>query len=327
MSRFIEVFEAYRSDLSMQHFLKMLETIRGELDAETAYSDIHFPYFIQKTAPVSGQPSIMSYDCSYEARSSAAGHSFIAGVTVPVQTVCPCSKAISAHGAHNQRGLVTLKVKLGPFFWFEDMIALVEDSASSDLYTLLKREDEKYVTERSYERPRFVEDVVRGSIFEGGSPGEIPQVLRRGGELREHPQSFSLCVCRKDLKGVRMSDNYPVEQKDLGEKGTKGRHGRGGRASACSASTRSSAFPCSAGRSRPASSRWARVGLFRQDEDRQGVGYPAHRCRRGWIDDPLHARVRPLDPEPGRNRPGHLRRRELGRLPQRAQEERLTDIP
>ncbi len=175
MSRFIEVFEAYRSDLSMQHFLKMLETIRGELDAETAYSDIHFPYFIQKTAPVSGQPSIMSYDCSYEGRSSAAGHSFIAGVTVPVQTVCPCSKAISAHGAHNQRGIVTLKVKLGPFIWFEDMIALVEDSASSDLYTLLKREDEKYVTERSYERPRFVEDVVREVYLKVEALGKFPK--------------------------------------------------------------------------------------------------------------------------------------------------------
>lgn len=175
MSRFIEVFEAYRSDLSMQHFLKMLETIRGELDAETAYSDIHFPYFIQKTAPVSGQASIMSYDCSYEARSSAAEHSFVAGVTVPVQTVCPCSKAISAHGAHNQRGLVTLKVKLGPFFWFEDMIALVEDSASSDLYTLLKREDEKFVTERSYERPRFVEDVVREVYLRVEALGKFPK--------------------------------------------------------------------------------------------------------------------------------------------------------
>jgi len=175
MSRFIEVFEAYRSDLSMQHFLKMLETIRGELDAETAYSDIHFPYFIQKTAPVSGQASMMSYECSYEAWSSAAGHSFVAGVTVPVQTVCPCSKAIAAHGAHNQRGLVTLKVKLGPFFWFEDMIALVEDSASSDLYTLLKRDDEKFVTERSYERPRFVEDVVREVYLKVEALGKFPK--------------------------------------------------------------------------------------------------------------------------------------------------------
>ncbi len=161
MSRFIEVFEESRSDLSMPSFIAMLQKIRHELEAETAYSDIHFPYFIQKKAPVSGQNSIMSYDCSYEGKVSKAGHSFIVGVTVPVQTVCPCSKAISNQGAHNQRGLVTLKVALGPFFWIEDLVAIVEDSASSDLYTLLKREDEKYITERSYDRPRFVEDLVR----------------------------------------------------------------------------------------------------------------------------------------------------------------------
>ncbi len=161
MSRFIEVFEEFRSDLSMQGFLGMLQKIRTELEAETAYSELHFPYFIKKAAPVSGQTSIMSYDCSYEGKVSKEGHSFVVGVTVPVQTVCPCSKAISSQGAHNQRGLVTLKVSLGPFFWIEDMVAMVEDSASSDLYTLLKREDEKFVTERSYSRPRFVEDLVR----------------------------------------------------------------------------------------------------------------------------------------------------------------------
>jgi len=175
MSRFIEVFEEFRSDLSMPNFLGMLQKIRAELEAETAYSDIHFPYFIQKAAPVSGQTSIMSYDCSYEGKVSAAGHSFIAGVTVPVQTVCPCSKAISSQGAHNQRGLVTLKVALGPFFWFEDMISIVEDSASSDLYTLLKREDEKYVTERSYDRPRFVEDLVREVYLKVDRLGKFPK--------------------------------------------------------------------------------------------------------------------------------------------------------
>jgi len=161
MSRFIEVFEEYRQDLSMPNVLKMLKKIRHELKAKTAYTDIHFPYFINKAAPVSGQMAMMSYDCLYEASSSEEGHRFIAGVTVPVQTVCPCSKAISDGGAHNQRGLVTLQVSLGPFFWFEDLIRIVEDSGSSELYTLLKREDEKYVTEKAYRQPRFVEDVVR----------------------------------------------------------------------------------------------------------------------------------------------------------------------
>ncbi len=161
MSRFIEVFEEYRSDISLPRILAMLGKIRQELEAETAYCDLHFPYFIEKKAPVSGQKSIMSYDCSYEAKAWEGGHSLLVGAAVPVQTVCPCSKAISERGAHNQRGIVTLKVASGPFFWFEDMISIVEDSASTDLYTLLKREDEKYVTEKAYERPRFVEDLVR----------------------------------------------------------------------------------------------------------------------------------------------------------------------
>ena len=174
MSRFIEVFEEYRQDISVQRIIAMLQKVRTGLKAETAYCDLRFPYFIEKTAPVSGQKSIMSYDCSYEAKVFEGGHALIVGVSVPVQTVCPCSKAISAHGAHNQRGIVTLKVVLGPFFWLEDMVAIVEDSASTDLYTLLKRDDEKFVTERAYERPRFVEDLVREVYLRVEKLGKFP---------------------------------------------------------------------------------------------------------------------------------------------------------
>jgi len=117
MSRFIEVFEDYRHDLSMPNVVRMLKKIRTELEAQTAYTDIRFPYFIRKIAPISGQTSIMSYDCFYEASSSEKGHRFIVGVTVPVQTVCPCSKAISDCGAHNQRGFVTLHGFIGAVFW------------------------------------------------------------------------------------------------------------------------------------------------------------------------------------------------------------------
>jgi len=161
MSRFIEVFNAHREHLSMQGFLGMLAEIRKALEARTAYADIHFPYFIEKVAPVSGQRSWSAYDCSYIGKVWDDGKEFDVSVSVPVQTVCPCSKAISAYGAHNQRGMVTLTVALGPFFWIEDLVALVEESASSPVFTLVKREDEKYLTERAYENPRFVEDVVR----------------------------------------------------------------------------------------------------------------------------------------------------------------------
>jgi GTP cyclohydrolase I len=122
-----------------------------------------FPYFIEKKAPVSGLPGIMSYRCCYRGKvSNAKGKNyFTVAISVPVTTLCPCSKAISERGAHNQRGIVTVELELGPFFWIEDIIDLVEKAASSPVYSLLKREDEKFITELAYDNPRFVEDLVR----------------------------------------------------------------------------------------------------------------------------------------------------------------------
>ncbi len=175
MSRFIEVFESHRLDLSMPRFLEMLGELRTNLKAETAYAELRFPYFIEKTAPISGQSSMMSYDCKYIGKVGPSGHEFDVAVSVPVQTVCPCSKAISNYGAHNQRGVVTLTLALGPFFWIEDMVAIVEASASSGLYTLLKREDEKFVTEKAYDSPRFVEDLVREIYRAVDALGKFPR--------------------------------------------------------------------------------------------------------------------------------------------------------
>jgi len=177
MSRFIEVFDAHRGDLSMPAFLKMLDEVRASLEAETAYADIHFPYFIEKKAPVSGQSAFMSYDCAYSGRVGPAKgeREFEVSVSVPVQTVCPCSKAISDRGAHNQRGIVTLTVTQGPFCWIEDLVELVEASGSSGVYTLLKREDEKYVTEHAFDNPRFVEDVVREVYTAVEALGRFPR--------------------------------------------------------------------------------------------------------------------------------------------------------
>jgi GTP cyclohydrolase IB len=174
MSRFIEVFESYRSDLTMPRFLTMLEEIRTSLDARRAYADLHFPYFIEKKAPVSGQSAVMAYDCGYMGKVWEGGSEYDVSVSVPVQTVCPCSKAISEYGAHNQRGVVTLTVALGPFFWIEDLVALVEGSASSGVYTLLKREDEKFVTEKAFDNPRFVEDLVREVYLKVEALGKFP---------------------------------------------------------------------------------------------------------------------------------------------------------
>jgi GTP cyclohydrolase I len=161
MSRFIEIFHRYRDDLSMPRFLDMLRQIRGELAASSAFGSMLFPYFIEKKAPVSGLASIMSYECRYSGWVRDGASRFTVSVAAPVTTVCPCSKAISDRGAHNQRGRVRLEVELGPFFWIEDLISLIEKAASGPVYSLLKREDEKFVTEHAYDNPKFVEDVVR----------------------------------------------------------------------------------------------------------------------------------------------------------------------
>lgn len=161
MSRFIEVFHKYHADISMQHFLDMLDEIREKLHAEKAFGTITFPYFIEKKAPISGASGIMEYVCSYEGEVSESERKFFVTIEVPVTTLCPCSKAISEYGAHNQRGKVRVKLLYSDFFWIEDVIQMIENCASSPLYSVLKRQDEKAVTEHAYENPRFVEDVVR----------------------------------------------------------------------------------------------------------------------------------------------------------------------
>jgi GTP cyclohydrolase I len=178
MSRFVEIFHRHRDDLSMPRFLEMLEKIAASLEAESAWGTVEFPYFLEKKAPVSRIPGMMSYRCRYQGRVSRAGaqftRPFVVSVSVPVTTVCPCSKAISDRGAHNQRGIVTAELELGPFFWIEDIIELVERAASSPVYSILKREDEKAITETAYDNPRFVEDLVRDVYSDIKALGSFP---------------------------------------------------------------------------------------------------------------------------------------------------------
>jgi GTP cyclohydrolase I len=167
MSRFIETFHKYYQHLSHRNFLAMLEEIREKLDAERSFGVLRFPFFMEKKAPVSGQPGMMSYECTYEGSvsrtsdGSSSDNEFFVSVAIPVTTLCPCSKAISERNAHNQRGIVRIKIKYTTFFWIEDIIAIAENCASSPVYSVLKRKDEKFVTEQAYDNPRFVEDVVR----------------------------------------------------------------------------------------------------------------------------------------------------------------------
>ena len=204
MSRFLEVLNEYRGEISIVNFPDILRKIKKVLNAGSASVEIEFPYFIEKTAPVSGKKSLMEYICFYNGtikdkkvtaqkqekvpremnakkgselteRGSdfksdplSSGTTFsddesviIVGVKVPINTLCPCSKEISKYGAHNQRGVVSVSLEFSKLIWFEDIIEEVESCASSPIYSLLKREDERFLTEHAYENPMFVEDVAR----------------------------------------------------------------------------------------------------------------------------------------------------------------------
>lgn len=161
MSRFIEVLSHHRDSISPQSIPTILSDIKSRLNAASAHLELTFPFFIEKKAPVSGAVSLMEYTCSLCGQQDDQGSDLTVGVIVPITTLCPCSKEISQFGAHNQRGLVNVVVRYNKFFWIEDLIRLVETSCSSEVFSLLKRADEKFVTEAAYENPMFVEDVVR----------------------------------------------------------------------------------------------------------------------------------------------------------------------
>lgn len=161
MSRFIEVLCGVRGELSLKNLPGVLADIQRRLGAERAQLDVRFPYFMARQAPVSGATSLMSYEAAFHATRDGERFAFVLEVGVPVTTLCPCSKAVSERGAHNQRGVVTVELQSDEFVWIEDVVEAVEACASSPLFALLKREDEKYVTERAYDNPVFVEDLVR----------------------------------------------------------------------------------------------------------------------------------------------------------------------
>ena len=174
MSRFVEILNDYRGEVNIRTFRQILEQMRERLDAESAHIEIDFPYFIEKIAPVTKAKSLMEYRCCFFGESNGNCNDFLVGITVPVTTVCPCSKEISSMGAHNQRSIVKLKLRFKKFFWIEDVIKLVEESGSGEVYSLLKRPDEKYVTEKAFEKPMFVEDVVRAVAEKLNSHDNFP---------------------------------------------------------------------------------------------------------------------------------------------------------
>ena len=161
MSRFIEVLAAHGPVIHVENIRDILEQTASRLQSSCAHLDIEFPFFLEKRAPATGSPGLMDYTVRFSATLQRRKLDFIVTAIVPVTTLCPCSTAISKSGAHNQRGQVSLSVRTRKPMWIEDMVRLAEESASSELYSLLKRPDEKFVTERAYANPVFVEDLVR----------------------------------------------------------------------------------------------------------------------------------------------------------------------
>jgi len=161
MSRFLEILNQYHGKIAVVEIADMLRKMQEYLDAETAHLEMSFPYFITKQAPISKAEAVMDYQCSFDASLSGKKFDLIYQVAAPVTMLCPCSKGISEYGAHNQRSTVTVSIRTKELIWFEEIIDIIEDNASSPVYALLKRADEKAVTENAYDNAAFAEDVVR----------------------------------------------------------------------------------------------------------------------------------------------------------------------
>lgn len=161
MSRFVEILNSHDEELSVQSFERMVRAMINKLETDSGDIEMSFPYFLRKMAPISRVQSLLDYEVTFIGEIRNGSYKFLMKVVVPVTSLCPCSKQVSAYGAHNQRSHMTLSIRANTIFWIEDLIRMAEDQASSELFSVLKRSDEKYVTEKAYDNPKFVEDVVR----------------------------------------------------------------------------------------------------------------------------------------------------------------------
>ena len=162
MSRFVEILHLFRAKVSLESLTNILEDMKKILGAKSSHIEITFPYFIEKKSPLTNSKGLMDYTCSIIGSSNGKKETdIILEVAVPITSVCPCSKEISEYGAHNQRGEVLVSTRFDKFIWIEEIVNLVEATASCDIFSVLKRQDEKFVTEKAYENPKFVEDIAR----------------------------------------------------------------------------------------------------------------------------------------------------------------------
>ena len=173
MSRFVEILNNHEREITVKSFRDMLSELTDRLDADSGHIEMSFPYFISKKAPISNVESLLDYHASLIGERKEGRNTIYIKVVVPVTSLCPCSKKISDYGAHNQRSHVTIKARIDSFMWIEELIDIAEKEASCELYGILKRPDEKYVTERAYENPKFVEDIVRDIAVRLHADGSI----------------------------------------------------------------------------------------------------------------------------------------------------------
>tara|TARA_B100000287_G_scaffold420454_1_gene459858 strand:+ start:580 stop:1464 length:885 start_codon:yes stop_codon:yes gene_type:complete len=161
MSRFVEVIDKQKKAISVENFEDLVKTTAKTLQSDTAFISLDFTYFKNKSAPVTGVKSLLDYKVNFSAESKNNRHNKFITVTVPVTSLCPCSKNISDYGAHNQRSNISATIRLKETIWIDEIIEILEKQASCQIYGLLKRPDEKYVTEEAYNNPKFVEDMIR----------------------------------------------------------------------------------------------------------------------------------------------------------------------
>jgi GTP cyclohydrolase I len=162
MSRFLEVLNEHGASIDSLRVKEICRVMRRRLHAEDAHIEMEFPYFIRKLAPVTQHPGLMDYQVRFRCHADTeTGCDFIMGVTVPATSLCPCSREIAAYGAHNQRCLISAEVRFQGMLWIEDLVEILESAASTQVYSVLKRPDEKFVTEEAYDNPKFVEDIIR----------------------------------------------------------------------------------------------------------------------------------------------------------------------
>ena len=198
MSRFVEVLNDHEGEISVESFEPILRHMVERLDAESGHIEMSFPYFINKAAPVSGVKSLMDYEVTFVGDITRGRYAFTMKVVVPVTSLCPCSKKISDYGAHNQRSHVTVTAATTDFVWIEDIVRMAEEEASCELFGLLKRPDEKYVTERAYDNPKFVEDMVR-------------DVAKR---LNDDPRIASYVVESENFESIHNHSAYALIERD-----------------------------------------------------------------------------------------------------------------